>query len=72
MFSERDYERASRLAEQEVEDALANHRAQALGPINTSGLCADCDGDIRERLKAMPTAVRCTDCQQFHDRVEGR
>lgn len=72
MFTEKDYERASRLAEQQVTDALAAHREQAQGPRNTTGLCSDCDGDIRERLEAMPTAKRCTECQQIHDKLEGR
>ncbi|MDX1755871.1 MAG: hypothetical protein R3175_07430 [Marinobacter sp.] len=72
MFTEKDYERASRLAEQQVAYALATHREQAKAPRNTTGLCSDCDGNIRERLEAMPTAMRCTECRQIHDKLERR
>lgn len=33
------------------------------------GVCVDCKSDIGYlRLEAQPTAVRCIDCQQWHDR----
>jgi RNA polymerase-binding protein DksA len=35
----------------------------------TYGICTDCDGDIAyERLQAYPTAKRCRDCQEVHER----
>ena len=34
------------------------------------GSCEDCDDDIRfERLQARPTARRCVECQEQHDRT---
>lgn len=35
----------------------------------TYGLCADCDSEIElRRLQAQPTAVRCFECQNRHER----
>lgn len=36
------------------------------------GTCIDCGGDIGfERLKATPSAVRCIDCQNRHEKTFG-
>lgn len=36
------------------------------------GVCLDCGGDIAfERLKATPSAVRCIDCQERHEKTYG-
>ncbi len=36
------------------------------------GVCADCGGDIGyERLKAFPSAMRCVQCQQRHEKTYG-
>ena len=36
------------------------------------GTCTDCGGDIGfERLKATPSALRCIDCQQRHEKTYG-
>ena len=39
----------------------------------TYGVCCDCGEAIgRRRLKAYPTAKRCHDCQEAHERRRGR
>src|SRR5215212_2362647 len=36
------------------------------------GTCVDCGGDIAfERLKVTPSAVRCIDCQERHEKTYG-
>ncbi|HEX5514808.1 MAG TPA: TraR/DksA family transcriptional regulator [Gammaproteobacteria bacterium] len=46
-----------------VESALARQRN------GTYGICVDCGQPIKvERLRAMPTAIRCIDCQSRHER----
>ena len=36
------------------------------------GVCADCGSDIGfDRLKASPTAVRCIQCQERHEKTYG-
>ena len=36
------------------------------------GVCADCGSDIGfDRLKAAPTAVRCIQCQERHEKTYG-
>ena len=36
------------------------------------GVCLDCGGDIAfERLKATPSALRCIDCQERHEKTYG-
>ena len=48
----------------EVEAALARMRQ------GTYGVCPDCDQRIAwPRLDAWPTAVRCTRCQDLHERT---
>ena len=38
-------------------------------PINTTGVCEDCDNPIgEERLRVMPTAQRCIICQGHYER----
>lgn len=33
------------------------------------GYCTECDGEISsQRLRALPFAVRCTDCESLHER----
>jgi RNA polymerase-binding protein DksA len=47
----------------EIESALARVAA------GTCGVCVDCAGPVGfARLKAYPTAVRCIDCQDRHDK----
>jgi DnaK suppressor protein len=37
------------------------------------GYCVECDGEISEiRLKALPFAVRCTTCEELHERRDAR
>jgi len=41
------------------------------GYSESSGLCSGCGGQIHPgRLQAVPTAHRCTRCQDTHDRQE--
>ena len=48
----------------DIDNALAQIHAKEFG------LCADCGGDIAYgRLKAFPTAVRCTACQTVHEKT---
>ena len=49
---------------QEVEAALARMDA------GTYGRCMDCDAEIdADRLRAYPTAMRCSRCQATHERT---
>jgi DnaK suppressor protein len=42
-------------------------------PVNTSGLCEDCDNPIGEaRLQAQPTARRCIYCQKEYEKEWAR
>lgn len=50
--------------------ALGNRWIRS-GYSESSGLCSGCGGQIHPgRLQAMPTAHRCTVCQDKHDRQE--
>lgn len=55
-----------------IDDALARHalRAAVPGPVRTT--CLDCGDaiDLR-RLRALPRAQRCTDCQDWRERYGG-
>ena len=47
-----------------IDSALAQIRSEDFG------ICTDCGGDIAyERLKAFPTATRCTACQTKRERT---
>ncbi|HEV2110219.1 MAG TPA: TraR/DksA family transcriptional regulator [Gammaproteobacteria bacterium] len=51
----------------DIEQALARMHAQ------TYGICVDCGQAIGlERLQAYPTAKRCRDCQEIHERSARR
>lgn len=48
--------------------AVSAARAALAGPGDE--ICADCGGEIpRERRIAMPSAIRCVECQAFAERV---
>lgn len=73
MFNERDYERASELAEGEIEHALEQHRQRMRdgGEGSPDGVCNDCGLPIpAARLAARPNASRCVDCQADHERQQ--
>jgi DnaK suppressor protein len=37
------------------------------------GFCAQCDGEIAQRrLRALPFAVRCRECEERHEQEQGR
>lgn len=70
-----DADRAQRLAEQEVADALAARAydppadPQERDPRTGEIICCDCRGPIAPgRLEAIPGAVRCVDCQGVAER----
>src|SRR5688572_5396642 len=60
--------------QEDIEFALIQMKAETLTKINdalhrleegTYGYCADCGGEISdERLRALPFAVRCKDCEE--------
>lgn len=56
-------------------DVLELHEVEsALRRIHTGdyGVCADCGADIPySRLVVQPTALRCTSCQEKHERAGG-
>ena len=63
-------DRAQAREAENLDDALsAQRRAAALDAPGTD-ICADCGEDIpSERRAAMPSAIRCTDCQAFAERI---
>ena len=60
--------------QEDIEFALIQMKAETLTKINdalgrldegTYGYCADCGGEISDkRLRALPFAVRCKDCEE--------
>ena len=62
--------------------ALIQMKAETLNKIDaalrrlgegTYGDCFECGGEIAEaRLRALPFAVRCKDCEEAHESVEQR
>ncbi|MBI2397723.1 MAG: TraR/DksA C4-type zinc finger protein [Xanthomonadales bacterium] len=59
---------ASRVEEQQREDALALLRNRPRPIANLSSQCMDCEGPIeRARLAAVPHCQRCIDCQRIHE-----
>ena len=58
------------MAERHVTELHAIDRALAQLKDKQFGLCSDCEGEIGYgRLKASPTATRCTACQTVHERT---
>ena len=58
------------MAERHVTELHAIDRALAQLKDKQFGLCSDCEGEIGyARLKASPTATRCTACQTVHERT---
>ena len=52
---------------QRIEEALARHAE------GTYGFCFECGDEISERrLRALPFAVRCKDCEEAHEIAEQR
>jgi DnaK suppressor protein len=73
VFDERDYERASALAQGEIDHALEQHRQQMRdgGAGSPDGGCLECGLPIpAARLAAWPTASRCVECQADHERQQ--
>jgi RNA polymerase-binding transcription factor DksA len=64
---EADFERAERLAREQV-DAAVREAADALSRTGTA-VCQDCDREISaERRAVAPFAVRCLPCQWLAER----
>ena len=58
------------MAERHVSELHAIDRALAQMKERAFGLCSDCEGEIGfARLKAFPTATRCTACQTIRERT---
>lgn len=70
MFSESDYERASQLAEREIEAALDRHREQTAARGAGRETCLDCDEPIPAARRLAVAALRCMDCQAEHEKWE--
>lgn len=73
MFDERDYERASKLSQSEIDHALEQHRKrmQEGGEGSPDGACLDCWLPIpAARLAAWPSASRCVDCQADQEKQQ--
>lgn len=71
-------DRASELEQWQRDQALARARQQAISPSFAPAkrgkrLCRDCHDPIdKRRLSARPDAVRCTECQSYHDKETAR
>jgi len=62
----RDSDATQALSEQAVAEAIDKivHRDDSEAVAARDGLCVDCGAEIgAERMKALPTAVRCIRCQ---------
>jgi DnaK suppressor protein len=69
-------------AQEDIDFALVQMQAQTLNHIITAlarleageyGICRDCDEEIPEaRLRALPFASRCRDCQESAEAAERR
>ncbi|NLO78804.1 MAG: TraR/DksA family transcriptional regulator [Xanthomonadaceae bacterium] len=58
-----------RQLDQQVQELHAVESALARQRNGSYGICADCGREIRiERLRAIPTAIRCIDCQSRYER----
>jgi len=69
VFSERDYERANKLAQAEIDTGLAKLKQKNDCQPAGNGVCADCDVPIpAARLRALPNAARCIECQTDDER----
>lgn len=69
------YERAQAATEQATRAAIDEtlHRPKESAHTNRQGqrICRDCEEPIDpRRLRAWPTAVRCTECQAIHDQYQ--
>ncbi len=65
-----DLERGVILATAQVASEMASAVGQALARLEEGayGFCCDCDDDISPaRLRALPFAVRCTDCERIRE-----
>ena len=68
--------------QEEIEFALVQMKSETLSKVNDAlarleqgsyGNCFDCGDEIAEkRLRALPFAVRCKDCEQARENVEQR
>ena len=77
-----DHEGPSVAQPQDIEIALIQLKAEALGSVDAAlkrlaegryGRCAECGSDIpHARLSALPFAVRCTGCEQDREMARHR
>ena len=71
MFDESDYERASKLAQGEIDAALARHRAQIAARGEGREDCRACGEPIPPARRKAVKAVLCVECQERHEK-QGR
>ena len=85
-IGDRDVRDAAESSEIDIQDdigfALIQLKAETLNKINTAlrridegdyGDCFECGGEIAEaRLRALPFAVRCRDCEAIHETTDRR
>lgn len=85
-IGDRDVLDAAESSEIDIQDdigfALIQLKAETLNKINTAlrridegdyGDCFECGGEIAEaRLRALPFAVRCRDCEAIHETTDRR
>ena len=85
-IGDRDVRDAAESSEIDIQDdigfALIQLKAETLKKINTAlrridegdyGDCFECGGEIAEaRLRALPFAVRCRDCEAIHETTDRR
>lgn len=70
-------DRAQAIEEEDRADVLAARAAKMFHEeprvVNGQRLCLDCDEPLsKKRLKFVPEAVRCVDCQKFHEEKQQR
>src|ERR1700676_2286617 len=80
VFDEVDHSDAA--MQEEMDFALIQMKAETLARVDEAlarldtgsyGCCEACGGEISEkRLRALPFAERCTDCEAKNERVQGR
>lgn len=68
MFDESDYERASELAQEEIDAALDRHRARVAARGDGAEDCQECGEPIPAARREAVAAVLCVECQERQER----
>lgn len=68
MFDESDYERASQLAQSEIDAAVSRHRARQDSQGESRATCLEC-GEVIPLARQMAVSTQlCVDCQTVKER----